>query len=133
MTRECTYKYLSAGMVPAMRATDPLDSLTRARSIYFFYLPRLKSTLQRVYKEKKVFYYGRCRINLYTPQPRYNFALRKFAAYLWIIIGARNCLRRSFQESDVVIFPSFYINVLQRDLFCLRSVVSVTVARSSLS
>lgn len=66
-TRECTYKYLSAGTT--VRAAAPLVILTRAR-VAFFFLPLVWNQLCNGFtaKEKKFFRrcYGRCRINLYS-------------------------------------------------------------------
>lgn len=141
-TRECTYKYLSAGT--AVRAAAPLDCDTRARGIFFFLSPPcLESTLQRVYnEEKKVFFVALRPVPhkfVFTPQPRRNFVLRKFAAYLWKIISVLRLklltsLASGISPSRCIAMPLlFCINASPARSFYRRSVASVTVARSSLS
>lgn len=120
---ECTYKYLSVDISQCVHADGQLPLLThdtraqqreREHGI-FFSPPCLESTLQRVYNEGKKrlfilsFFFRRATRAvphkfLFTPQPRYNFVLRKFAAHLWKIISVLHLklfTSLSFQESHV--------------------------------
>lgn len=72
----------------------------RARGIYFFFTSLVWNQLYNEFTRKKKFFRRALwpvpHKFVFTPQqPRCNFALRKFAAYLWIIISVWNCLRPS--------------------------------------